>query len=284
MNVPRRFVDLHMHSTASDGAVAPAGVVEAARNKGLIAIALTDHDTLAGLPEAREAGERLGVRVIAGVELSAVDAAGYETHILGLHIARPEPLQHALDVYRIARRDRALAIVERLNELGVAITVDAVLAVAGDAAIGRPHVARALVSGGFARDHREVFDRWLGAGRPAFVEKRRLAMGEAFALIHEAGGLAVYAHPGGEGSRERVVALAALGMDGLEVRHPGHSAADIARLGALAEQLDLLPSGGSDWHGAPEGPRTIGNMNVPEDWLARQEERLRARAASEVMA
>jgi predicted metal-dependent phosphoesterase TrpH len=280
----RRFVDLHMHSTASDGAATPTAVVEAARKAGLIAICLTDHDTLAGIPEARAAGERLGVRVIAGVELSALDAAGYETHILGLHIARPEPLQLALDAYRIARRERALAIVARLNELGVAVTVDAVLAAAGDAAIGRPHVARALVSGGFARDHREVFDRWLGAGRPAFVEKRRLAMAEAFALIHEAGGLAVYAHPGGEGSRERVVALAALGMDGLEVRHPGHTAADIARLGVLAEQLDLLPSGGSDWHGATEGPRTIGNMNVPVEWLERQEARLRARTTSEVMA
>jgi len=280
----RRFVDLHMHSTASDGAATPTAVVEAAKKAGLTAICLTDHDTLAGIPEARAAGERLGVRVIAGVELSAVDGAGYETHILGLHIARPEPLQLALDAYRIARRERALAIVARLNELGVAVTVDAVLAEAGEAAIGRPHVARALVSGGFARDHREVFDRWLGAGRPAFVEKRRLAMAEAFALIHEAGGLAVYAHPGGEGSRERVVALAALGMDGLEVRHPGHSAADIARLGVLAEQLDLLPSGGSDWHGAPEGPRTIGNMNVPEEWLERQEARLRARTTSEVMA
>jgi len=284
VSVARRFVDLHMHSTASDGAVAPAAVVEAARNAGLIAIALTDHDTLAGIPEARAAGDRLGVRVIAGVELSAVDAAGYETHILGLHIARPEPLQHALDVYRIARRDRAIAIVARLNELGVALSLDAVFAEAGEAAIGRPHVARALVAGGFASDHREVFDRWLGAGRAAFVEKRRLAMAEAFALIHEAGGLAIYAHPGGEGSHERIVALAALGMDGIEVRHPGHAAADIQRLGALAEQLDLLPSGGSDWHGAPSGPRTIGNMDVPEEWLERQEARLRARTASEVLA
>ena len=280
----RAHVDLHMHSTASDGAVPPAGVVAAAHAAGLAAIALTDHDTLAGMPEARAAGERLGVRVIAGVELSAADESGAETHILGLLIARPEPLQHALDIYRIARRARAFAIVERLNALGVALTGDAVLAQAGDAAIGRPHVARALVAGGFARDHHEVFDRWLGAGRPAFVEKRRLGIAEACALIHDAGGLAVYAHPGAGGTRQRVAALAAYGMDGLEIRHPGHHPSDSARLAALADELDLVPSGGSDWHGAVDGSRTIGCMAVPAEWLNRLDARVRGRVASEVLA
>lgn len=273
-----------MHSTASDGSALPAAVVAAAHAAGLAAIALTDHDTMAGVAEARATGDRLGVRVIAGVELSAVDTAGSETHILGLHIARPEPLERALGVFRTARHDRALEIVERLNALGVAVTREAVLEQAGEAAIGRPHVARALVAGGFAKDHREVFDRWLGAGRPAFVEKRRLGMAEAFAWIHEAGGLAVFAHPGGEGTRERLTALAALGMDGVEVRHPGHSAGDMARLAALADELGLLKSGGSDWHGAAEGTRTIGCMAVPAEWLERQEARLRERAAREVMA
>lgn len=280
----RGNVDLHMHSTASDGSAAPAAVVEAARAAGLAVIALTDHDTLAGIPEARAAGERLGVRVIAGVELSAVDAAGAETHVLGLHISRPEPLQRALDVFRTARRERALEIVERLNELGLPITKEAVLAEAGDAAIGRPHVARVLVAGGMAKDFREAFDRWLGAGRPAFVEKRRLSMPEAFALIHEAGGLAVYAHPGSDGTRERVAALAAQGLDGIEVRHPGHGVSDTARLAALAAQMDLVPSGGSDWHGAADGSRTIGCMNVPAEWLDRHEARVRDRLAHPVPA
>ncbi len=277
-------VDLHMHSTASDGSQAPAAVVAAAKAAGIAAIALTDHDTLAGVAEARAAGETLGVRVIAGVELSAVDGAGAEVHILGLHIARPLPLQNALDVFRIARRERALQIVEKLNALGVPVTKEAVLAQAGDAAIGRPHVARALVAGGFARDHREVFDRWLGAGRPAFVEKRRLTMAEAFALIHDAGGIAVIAHPGPDGTRDKLAALAALGMDGVEVRHPGHSAADTARLAALAGELELLPSGGSDWHGAADGPRTIGCMNVPAEWLERQDALVRSRLGPEVVA
>ncbi len=277
-------VDLHMHSTASDGSQAPAAVVAAALGAGLAAIALTDHDTLAGFDEARAAGDRVGVRVIAGVELSAVDSAGAEVHILGLHIARPGPLQNALDIFRTARRARALEIVERLNALGIPVTAQAVLEQAGDAAIGRPHVARALVAGGFAKDHREVFDRWLGAGRPAFVEKRRLTIPEAFALIHDAGGLAVIAHPGPDGTREKLAALAAAGMDGVEVRHPGHGVSETARLATLAAELELLPSGGSDWHGASEGPRTIGCMNVPAEWLERQDALVRSRSASEVVA
>ena len=283
MSAPRA-IDLHMHSTASDGAVAPAGVAAAAHAAGLAAIALTDHDTLAGVEEARAAGAALGVRVIAGVELSAVDAAGDETHVLGLHIARPAPLQQALEGFRTARRTRALEIVDRLNALGVPLTADAVLAEANGAAIGRPHVARALIAGGWVADLREAFDRYLGAGRPAFVEKRRLTMPEAFALIHEAGGLAVYAHPGRDGTRERVAAFAALGMDGLEVRHPGHSPAETTRLAALARELDLVPSGGSDWHGAADGARTIGCMDVPAEWLDLQEERLARRRAHTVTA
>ncbi|HTG54354.1 MAG TPA: PHP domain-containing protein [Gemmatimonadaceae bacterium] len=280
----RGGVDLHMHSTASDGSASPSAVVAAARAASLATIALTDHDTLAGVAEARAAGDAAGVRVIAGVELSAVDGAGEEMHVLGLHIARPDGLQRALDVFRAARRARALEIVARLNALSVPVTADAVLAQAGEGAIGRPHVARALVAGGWAKDIREAFERWLGAGRPAFVEKRRLTIPEACALIHDAGGLAIYAHPGGDGTRDRLRALAAQGLDGVEVRHPGHSPADTARLAALADELDLVPSGGSDWHGAAEGSRTIGCMQVPPQWLERQEARVRERVAQEVHA
>jgi predicted metal-dependent phosphoesterase TrpH len=258
-------VDLHMHSTASDGSQAPAAVVAAAKAAGIAAIALTDHDTLAGIAEARTAGDALGVRVIAGVELSAMDAAGAEVHILGLHIARPAPLQHALDVFRIARRQRALEIVEKLNALGVPVTKESVLAQAGDAAIGRPHVARALVAGGFARDHREVFDKWLGAGRPAFVEKRRLTMEEAFALIHDAGGIAVIAHP----ARYKLtptedyalfVEFKAHGGRGVEVVTGAHSAADALRYAETAREFGLLASRGSDFHSPGESRIDLGGL------------------------
>jgi len=267
-----RFVDLHTHSTASDGAFPPAAVVAHAQLAGLAAIALTDHDTVGGVAEAQAEGERLGVRVIAGVELSAFEQ-GRELHVLGLHLANTEAMEHDLVTFRDTRRTRAEEIVQRLNRLGVPVTVDAVLAEAGEGAIGRPHVARAIIAGGWVRDQREAFDRYLGAGRPAFVDKHRLEMRDAIAMVHKAGGIAVLAHPGPDGSRARVEPLAAMGLDGLEVRHPSHSAEDVARLGALTDFFGLVPSGGSDWHGATEGPRTIGNQRVPADWLERQETR-----------
>ena len=187
-----------MHSTASDGAVAPADVVAAAQRAGLSAIALTDHDTVDGVADAQHAGELLGVRVIAGVELSAVDD-GDEIHVLGLHLSHPEHIASALDELKETRRERARTTVERLNALGIPVTIEAVFAAAGDGAVGRPHVAKALVAGGWARDFRDAFDRWLGTGKPACVEKRTVTFEEAARLIHEAGGISVYAHPGGDG-------------------------------------------------------------------------------------
>ena len=279
----RRFVDLHMHSTASDGALAPAAVARAAAVAGLGAIALTDHDTVAGVDEAREEGERLDIRVIAGVELSATED-GQETHLLGLHLARIDELERHLAGFRDARRTRAEHMVERLNSLGIPITMASIETQAAGGAIGRPHVARALVQGGWVADHRDAFDRYLGAGRPGFVAKPRLGIAEAIRLVHEAGGLAVLAHPGAECSRARIEQLARLGLDGLEVRHPSHSPDEMARLGRIAEELGLVPSGGSDWHGAHAGPRTIGCMQVTADWLERQDTRLEARRAREPVA
>jgi len=269
------FVDLHMHSTASDGSRSPADVVRAAKRAELLAIALTDHDTVAGLAEARAAGEELGVRIINGVELSAVEGDS-ETHLLGLHLSDTSVLERGLIELREMRGRRAVRIVELLQAQGVQVTLDDVLMQAGTGAIGRPHVARALVADGWAVDVRDAFDRYLAAGRPAYVAKDQLGMRDAIAMVHAAGGLAVLAHPGATATRERLEALAALGMDGVEVKHPSHSPQDTARIRTLAEQLGLLPSGGSDWHGAPDGPRTIGMMHVPIEWLTRQDERVEA--------
>ena len=277
------FVDLHVHSTASDGALAPAEVVETAARAGLAAFALTDHDTLAGVAAARVAGERSGIRVIAGVELSVMDEER-EIHLLGLHIAHVDALENELSAVREARRARAQQIVEKLNALGVPIVVDAVWTQAGDGAIGRPHIARALVAGGWVRDHHEAFGRYLGAGRPANVEKRRVSFADGVRMIHDSGGLAVIAHPGRDGRRELLDPLAVLGLDGIEVLHPGHSAEDIARLNALADFYALVPSGGSDWHGAATGPRVLGCMKVPGEWLERQDARLAARVPSATIA
>ena len=270
---PAPYVDLHMHSTASDGSRAPADVVRAAAKAKLAAIALTDHDTVAGVDAARRAGEELGVRVVPGVELSAVEG-DTETHLLGLHLRDTGVLESALADLRGMRERRARRIVERLDEIGVHISLGAVLAQAADGAIGRPHVARALIAEGWAVDSRDAFDRYLGAGRPAYVPKEQLGMRDAITMIHDAGGLAVLAHPAASGTRERLSALREQGLDGVEVRHPSHSPADTTRLAALARELELVPSGGSDWHGAADGPRTIGMMQVPSEWLAQQEARL----------
>lgn len=272
------FVDLHAHSTASDGSRAPADVVREAKRIGLAAIALTDHDTVAGIAEATSMAEELGVRVVPGVELSAVEG-DVETHILGLHLSDTRELEAKLIALREMRRTRAERMVQRLNELGVRIDFAAVLEQAAGGAIGRPHVARAMIAEGWAVDFRDAFDRYLGNGRPAYVGKDRLAVSEATALIHRAGGLAVLAHPSHSGTRERIAAFVEQGMDGIEVRHPSHSAEDTARLAALVEHFSLVPSGGSDWHGSADGPRTLGMMRVPAEWLGRQDSRIRARAA-----
>ena len=270
-------VDLHLHSTASDGLLAPAAVVAAARSVGLVAIALTDHDTIDGVAEARSAAAHDGIRLIAGIELSAEEDAD-EVHVLGLHLDDLERLSERLRELRDARVVRARAIVDRLRELGAIISFNAVMAYSAGGAVGRPHVARALIDAGLARDFRDAFDRYLGIGRPAYVPKRRLSAAEAIQLVHSAGGLAFWAHPGHCGSERRVRALADVGLDGLEVLHPSHSADEVPRLSALCDSIELLPTGGSDWHATPGTTRSLGNQAVPLSWLERHDAVLAARA------
>jgi 3',5'-nucleoside bisphosphate phosphatase len=277
------LVDLHLHSTASDGAQAPALVVRSAATIGLTALALTDHDTCAGVPEALVEGQSLGIDVVPGVELS-VYQDGREAHLLGLHLAHVEELERRLEVFRNARRARAEEMVARLNAIGVRITFADVLAASAGAALGRPHVAKALVDNGWARDFRDAFDRYLGYGRPAYLDKRLLSPGEAVAMVHACGGIVVLAHPGPDGTLERLAPLVAAGLDGLEVLHPSHSADDRARLLTLANHLDLVPSGGSDSHGAPDGTRPIGALPVPVEWLERQRARAEVRRARALVA
>jgi predicted metal-dependent phosphoesterase TrpH len=269
------FVDLHTHSTASDGTLPPERVIEAAESCGLAAIALTDHDTIDGVRPARDAAERAGIRVIAGVELSAYDQ-DHEVHLLALHLSQLGPLERKLTDLRVSRHARAVRIVERLNELGISLTLDEVLLQSNGGAVGRPHVARAMVARGLVADFRDAFARYLGAKGSAFVPKDRLSVEDAIAIAHEAGAIAIWAHPGDGGRRDRLEPLIAAGLDGVEVRHPSHSSEDTKRLQALTDFFGLVPSGGSDWHGAMEGPRRLGMMNVPIDWLEKQDERVAA--------
>lgn len=273
------FVDLHTHSTASDGTVSPEGAIEAAARCGLAALALTDHDTIDGVPAARVAGERLGIRVIAGVELSAFQEDN-EIHVLALHLTHLEALEMRLSELRANRHTRARKIVEKLNALGIPLTLDEVLQQSNGGAVGRPHVARALIARGVVHEFRDAFTRYLGNAGSAFVARERLSIEGAIAIAHEAGALAIWAHPGDGGRRERLEPLVAAGLDGLEIKHPSHSSEDVKRLQALADFFNLVPSGGSDWHGAPDGSRRLGIMKVPLEWLERQDEKVASVASS----
>lgn len=272
------FVDLQVHTTASDGALTPAKVVEAARDAQLYAIAITDHDTVDGLDESVEAGERLGVRIVPGVELST-HFEDEELHLLGLHVTERESMRTALAGLQLGRIARAERIVATLNASGIPVTMESVLAEAADGAVGRPHVARAMVAGGWVRDFREAFDKWLGWGKPAYMSKARFDVADAIALVHRAGGLAVWAHPGEGATPSRVQKLADVGLDGVEVLHPSHPPYLVQRLIETVENAGLLPSGGSDWHGTHEGSRRLGGQLVPKVWLDWQDEKVASRTA-----
>jgi 3',5'-nucleoside bisphosphate phosphatase len=274
--VPTARVDLHCHSTASDGEYPPAEVTRRARAAGLAAIALTDHDTTDGVAEATQAGETLGVRVVAGCEFS-VKAPWGELHLLAYFLPPGHPrLERFLVGTRTARRQRAEQIVGHLRGLGVPIELDDVERVADGGALGRPHVARVLVQRGVSDDIGDAFTRYLGRGRPAYVEKPLPTLEQVTELVHAVHGIAVAAHLGTHGTEEQIRRFQAQGLDGLEVRHPSHPPSTERRLTTLAQRLGLAISGGSDWHGDSElgdSHAALGGIEVPLDWLDRLEAR-----------
>ncbi|MDO8666821.1 MAG: PHP domain-containing protein [Gemmatimonadales bacterium] len=242
-------LDLHLHSTCSDGSLAPAALVQAARRAGLHAIALTDHDTTAGIsPARRAAGADGGPIVIAGVELtSSLDGA--EVHLLGYGVD-PDHVSLAAFTDRAARarNERMAAIVSRLQALGVGITLEDVTVEAGCVSVGRPHIARALVRVGAVPNFQEAFNRYIRDGAPAFVPSHGPDVREAIVAVREAGGCSVWAHPRLEDIRS-FGPLAAIGLDGIEVLRPSVEPAVSIALEQEARGLGLLITGGSDWHG-----------------------------------
>ena len=269
------LVDLHVHSTASDGSLPPARVVERARAAGLAAIALTDHDTVAGVPAAVDAGERLGLRVVGGCEFSSAAPWG-EMHVLGYFLPSDSPeLESFLERCRADRVRRAREMVTRLQRLGVALEYDDVLHQSKGAAVGRPHVARAIVTQGGALDVSDAFDRYIGRGRPAFVDKTLPTFREITELVHSVRGMVSVAHIKDRGTRSFLERLKREGLDAVETRHPSHYPEVRARLTDIALRVGLLPTGGSDWHGDPEPGEThgaLGSQDVPLEWLERLEE------------
>ncbi len=288
----RRYCDLHTHSSASDGAVSPAELIALADREGMGGVALTDHDTTAGLDEAARAAERTeGVAFLPGVELSAVFPKG-TLHILALGL---DPAGNAIKAVTArllaARNRRNPQMIDKLRRLGLEITFEDVLAAAGATdpnrqVVSRVHMAAVLTRKGYARDTNEAFEKYLAAGAPGYVDKERLEPAEAIAAIHAAGGLAVLAHPvhlqfANFAECERLVhVLIDAGIDGLEVYHSDHTDELTRFLLNLARRLDLAVSGGSDFHGPVKPNVRLGRPRVPMAIMEELLERIDARRTS----
>jgi predicted metal-dependent phosphoesterase TrpH len=255
---PGGGADLHLHTTASDGAYTPAQVVDLARRSGLAAIALTDHDTLDGLPEASAAAAGTGVEVVPGVEISA-ELGGRELHLLGYFVdADDGPLRAALDRLCRHRDDRFWEMVGRLRGCGVSVDEGELRAASGGASLGRRNLAEFLVRTRRAGSVREAFLRYLGDGGRVAVPKVRLDVGEAIALVRGAGGVASWAHPAYDCTREALAGLKRLGLGAVEAEYPATRPARRRELRGWAAELGLAISGGSDCHGPGQPHRAIG--------------------------
>jgi hypothetical protein len=260
------FIDLHTHSNASDGSFPPREVVRLAKERGLKALALTDHDTIDGLAEAVAAGREFGVEVIPGVEISARHPSG-SIHILGYFLDyESELLAQRLAVLKQARKDRNPQIIDKLNKLGIPVTMEQVEAISGGGQVGRPHIAQALYQSGYVQSFQEAFDIYLGNDGLAYVSKFRFSPEEATAMIRDANGIPVLAHPftlglhTSETLRPVLKELRDLGLAGLECYYPEHSFGQEALYLYLARELGLLITGGSDFHGDNKPEVSLGRI------------------------
>ncbi|MCY3568736.1 MAG: PHP domain-containing protein [Chloroflexi bacterium] len=260
-------LDLHLHSTCSDGRHAPAWVIRQAAAHGAELVALSDHDTLAGVEEAREAGEALGVTVVAAVEISVIHEPLGELHVLGYLPARDEldDLELKLAEYRDERLGRARRTLNLLRDLGAPIEEDAVMRHADGGVIGRPHIARALVDAGHVESVQEAFDRYLHNGGPAFVQRSVLSMEESIELIHDSGGFASLAHPTRYRETETSIeSFAAAGGDAIEIYYRNDPPDVIANGERLANRLGLAATGGSDFHGIHPDEMPPATVPIPD--------------------
>lgn len=250
------FIDLHIHSTASDGTLSPRDVVRLAVEQELHAIALTDHDTIGGIAEAADQARQAGIEFLPGIEISCEYPRPGTMHLLGYGIdPSSRPLRDLTTGLVQARNERNLRMVRRLQEIGIPVTMEEILAEAAGAVVGRPHFAAVLVKKGVVSNRSEAFSLYLGQGGRAYLDKEKLSSRQAIELIHAAGGLAVLAHPSQLHKenfaqlRQEIKSLVDQGLDGIEVIHSDHREALIQELSDLAEDMKLLKTGGSDFHG-----------------------------------
>ncbi len=266
-------VDLHCHTTASDGALTPTQLVERAARLALQVIAVTDHDSTEGVAEALTAGRRLGVEVIPGVEINT-DVPGTEVHVLGYFVDHTDPhLRRELARLRDGRIGRAQRMAEKLAEMGAPVRFERILEIAGEGAVGRPHVAQALLEAGHVASFEQAFEQYIGRNSPAYVERLKFTPAEACALIRQAGGVPVLAHPVFFDRYGAVKApfdldamlpeLIAAGLKGLEVYYPGYDVVTVAYLMAIARRYELLHTGGTDFHGVRANEPDLGGVYVP---------------------
>ena len=263
------FADLHLHSYFSDGTYSPEEVVAHGARFGLAALALTDHDSVEGCARMGAACEVADIEFISGAELTA-EQAGNELHLLGYfldtHNAR---LLAEIARFQAVRQNRIREMVARLNQLKIPLEADAVFALANCRSPGRPHVARAMVNARLVGSLDEAFERFLKKGRPAWVPKKKMSARQGIELIHEAGGLAVLAHPGLNRTDEVIPGLVEAGLDGIECFHTKHSTVTSERYLAIADRFKLLITGGSDCHGMSKGRPLIGTVKLPYEHVTK---------------
>ena len=266
------MIDLHLHTTASDGRCTPRELVERAAAAGVSVMAVTDHDTAAAVEEVRAVALERGMQAVSGIEITAVEE-GRDLHVLGYLF---DPLNEVLGPFLLAQRAARIARVEaigsRLAALGVPVDVEPLVRQAtreSGRSIGRPQVARAMVDAGHVADTQEAFDRWLGSGCPGCVPRAGPAPEAVIEVIHHAGGIASLAHPGKFGLAARISLLADAGLDAVEAFHPDHDASLVGQYIQIARDLDLLLTGGSDFHGDPAHGRAPGAVTLPTAEFAR---------------
>lgn len=274
-----KFADMHLHTYFSDGTFSPEEVVGYGQKAGLAALALTDHDSVEGCTRAAAACAAAGIEFITGVELTA-EHDDIEVHLLGYFMdAQNEKLIVEIAKFQAVRQNRIREMVAHLNELNVPLEAESVFVLANCKSPGRPHVARALVKAGLCKTSDEAFERFLKKNRPAWVPKAKMSALQGVGLIHQAGGLAVMAHPGLNRTDEIIPALVDAGLDGIECFHTKHSTKTAERYLEIADKFNLLVTGGSDCHGFSKGKPLIGGVKLPYEHVEKLKSRVENRGS-----